>query len=252
MVGRHAIGWLKRQPDGTEENRAAHKIRRKSPMSKNEKTSPPKSLRYYLLELLVVFLGVTMAFMLGNWRENRQISSLERHYIQNIYSDLEQDRESLDEILHIVEGQLSMLEKYLYSPGDDWTVDSTSEVIVNSLLMVNFYGTSSTYESLKYSGHLSYIKDFDTRKQIVTYYENFLIVGIVEDLSQKWLLETLTPYYIEHFDLVRGRFIDDATGDDDRLKNMLQGLYVLTHQRDATYRNLLNDNRTLYQTLDER
>lgn len=208
--------------------------------------------RRYVLELCVVFFGVTAAFLLNSWRDNRQAASLEQDYLQNIQADLQKDRESLQENIDLLAEQKRMLGKFLAGQnGGSWTTDSTSTVVANSLTLSSFGGKSTTYESLKFSGHLSYIKNFDLRNRIVDYYESFSEIQKVEELLYFWVTQNLTPFYIVHFDMMRFRFTDDSMLDDVTFKNRMFGLRVLLQQNLTAYRDLLAANKTLLENLNQ-
>lgn len=207
--------------------------------------------RHYLLELCVVFFGVTAAFVLHSWRDNHQISALQDNYLQGVHSDLEQDRASLQEGISMLQENKRMLEKFLSGPRENWSIDSTSTVVANSLALASFDGKSTTYESLKFSGHLSHIKDFDLRNLIVNYYESFSNVQKVEELLHYWVTQNLTPFYIENFDMMRFRFRDDTVLDDVRFKNRMFGLRVLLMQNLTAYRELLAANEKLLERLND-
>lgn len=53
----------------------------------------------YFIELIVVFIGITAAFLLNNWREDYESDELESKYINSIKNDVIQDSISVHEIL---------------------------------------------------------------------------------------------------------------------------------------------------------
>ncbi len=51
------------------------------------------------VELIVVFIGVTSAFMLHAWRESRLESQLERKFLESLYEDVLYDSSSLASVI---------------------------------------------------------------------------------------------------------------------------------------------------------
>lgn len=49
----------------------------------------------YLLEMIVIVMGILGAFMLNNWNTHRNERTIEREYMQSMLSDLEKDKNSL-------------------------------------------------------------------------------------------------------------------------------------------------------------
>ena len=55
--------------------------------------------KYYIIELLVVFVGVTAGFLLNAWRQENAELKLEQKYLNSFYNDLTSDENSLDSLI---------------------------------------------------------------------------------------------------------------------------------------------------------
>lgn len=218
-------------------------------MSSNSKRSIP--WRSYFIELLVVFIGVMSAFLLSNWGENRRDQTLEENYLMSIYSDLEEDYLSLDENISTMTEHLRILDKFLFEKGQGWSEDSTSVVIANSLALIKFSGKSSTYESMKYSGHLSLIDEFELRNQIVDYYESYSVTDLLEETYTFWITQSLSPFYVENFDMFSFEFIRPEDVEEVPFQNRMFGYRVLLQQNLNAYRDLRDSNVQLHELLRE-
>ncbi|NBC27203.1 MAG: hypothetical protein GVY08_10100 [Bacteroidetes bacterium] len=203
----------------------------------------------YLLELVVVFIGVTSAFLLGNWRESRQESHLEETYLRNILSDLDADSTALAANLELFGEHLRKLERFMFSRDEAWSRDSTSTVLANSMNMIQFNGRPTTYESMKFSGHLYLVEDFELRSQIVEYYENYSTLDLAAETYSYWITQSLTPYYIQRFDMMNFDFVDPSTIEETEFKNRMFGYRVLLNQNLLLHREILKLNRGLMQAL---
>ncbi len=207
--------------------------------------------KHYLLELFVVFFGVMAAFVLSSWRESRQNDTLQYDYLRSIYTDLQQDQESLDENVQLMMDHKRMLDKFLSDPGEGWTSDSTSVVIANSLSLIEFMGKTSTYESMKFSGQLGLIDDVDLRNEIVDYYESFSTIELLEETTTYWITQNLSPFYLEKFDMATFQFIDPETVNQITFKNRMFGYSVILQQHLLIYEELRESNQQLLEYLRE-
>jgi hypothetical protein len=57
--------------------------------------------REHFVELLVVFIGITAAFMLNSWRENSKVKALEEKYLRSFESDIIADARALESTIRI-------------------------------------------------------------------------------------------------------------------------------------------------------
>ncbi len=217
---------------------------------KQSKKKRFKNWRYYLLELLVVFVGVTGAFVLNTWRENRIAKTQANDYLKNIRADLLEDQENLKGNIDFLAENNRMLKKFLEARGDDWTTDSTRVVLANSIQLVAFTGKSSTYESMKYSGHLTLIKDFNSRTAIVSYYESFVTIALKDQLTIDWATGQIIDMFLEKIDMRLFVVMDDSIFDELSFLNRLNGLWALLNQNIEAYTNLLEHNQRLMELLD--
>lgn len=204
----------------------------------------------YLLELLVVFFGVTAAFLLNSWRENRQTATLEQSYLRFIASDLRQDRELLEALIASRGDHDRAFQGFLGNPAQDRTVDVVLSVIAGSLDVTRFAGKSTTYESMKYSGHLSVIGDIELRSKIVDYYESFSHAAVLDALVADYAQQYLIPFYMEHLDMAQIEATDFSVLTGRSYANRLQGLRTLAAQTLTTYREMLDENDRLLSALE--
>ncbi len=68
-------------------------------MINKTKSIKQKKWMHYLLELLVVFIGVTAGFLLNNWREDNAELNLEKKYLESFYADVTADAIDLDSLI---------------------------------------------------------------------------------------------------------------------------------------------------------
>lgn len=217
---------------------------------KQPKKQPSKNWKYYLLELLVVFVGVTGAFLLNTWRENRIARTQVNNYMESLRADLREDQETLKENIEFLTSNNRMLRKFTEYPGEDWTTDSTRLVLYNSFQLVSFRGKSSTYESMKYSGHLTLISDFDTRTAIVGYYEAFPTIALMDDLALEWTTAQILETYLDKIDFRTLEVIDSSIFNELSFLNRLSGLWALLNQNLSAYTELLEENKILLNLLE--
>src|SRR5882724_6284098 len=53
----------------------------------------------YLIEIIVIILGISITLALEEWRDNRKENHLEQIYLKNLHSDIEVDAKTLEQAL---------------------------------------------------------------------------------------------------------------------------------------------------------
>jgi hypothetical protein len=147
-----------------------------------------KKWTHYLWEFLMLFLAVFCGFLAENIREHSIEHQREKQYIQSLIADLKSDQQILDRhILHVKSG-LSIMDSvitFLNNPSQ--IHDNTGKLYYLSRLgpRLNPLSTSNrTFEQLKNSGNFRLIRDISTSNKIMTYYEKFPLIRLLESVNE--------------------------------------------------------------------
>jgi len=205
----------------------------------------------YLAELVVVFLGITAAFMLENWRQNYQDCQLEQKYFLSFYGDLLSDSENLKTILPSNQRKLKRA-LYFISPVGGNEVDSVKAILADMMAIELFDRKQSTYESIKNSGNLNVISAYDLKEQLVGYYENFKLVDRIETLYLDWLSAYAIPYIYKNMDIKNQKLISLAQIKGYQFNNTVAGYYALLNQNIEVYQQILAKNDNLIKKISEK
>lgn len=178
----------------------------------------------YLLEILVIMIGILGAFMLDNWNDNRLQSELEKQYLKSLITDLNRDITEIETVNSgnsiLISGFDELLE-LLANPKEDKEYQRT--LYIRNLKDTYWYLIAEfsdlTLAQLKNSGNLQIIKDSEVTKAILLYEQGLL--------ACKKQFDDLVVYFHayektqkEIFDLTLGKEAFDFMEKDNL--NMLQ------------------------------
>jgi len=127
--------------------------------------------KQFWVDMLGVLIGITIAFQLQNWKENRANNSVREQYLINLSSDLYQDSLELQAMVDTMQHQtrmMSLLVRDMYSPQPS---DSIFEHTMGMFSASRFDAFNTTYQSMISSGDMKLIKNFELRKEIIDLYE---------------------------------------------------------------------------------
>ena len=127
-----------------------------------------------VLELIVVAVGLLMAFQIDRWWEARDELETERQYIVRLITDLERDVENLDHAIDLADLRLSFA-GMLMDVAEEPQLAMQSPV--KFMLAVNQSAftytpalTSNTFEELRSTGKLGLLRSSELRNSLFDYY----------------------------------------------------------------------------------
>ncbi|MEM6722025.1 MAG: DUF6090 family protein [Bacteroidota bacterium] len=198
--------------------------------------------KYAFGEILLIFIGITLAITFQNWNENRKQAELEKTVLEQLKVSLQNDLKDVNanlgthqkvqrscmQILQVLNGSEPL--------NDQQVIRLISEASDNSFLISDV----STYEYLKSVG-LHIIQNDDLRKQISMLYEVVYkgIHGIENNSSfiQQHFTESIKKYYTMTNKGFVGRDTFNSIRTDDDLKFELGTIQYLHQIMINRYKN---------------
>ncbi len=150
----------------------------------------------HLVNLVVVILGISIAFYLEGWQSGNQQKQLERQFLQALDGSLTNDAALLDTLTSLNKDVEQILIEFVGSSTADQP-DSIIYKLYRIFYSNPFVPQTATYESMKTSGALQSLNDFDLQNRIVSLYENYYDgTKQWDELSEKFLRDFYRPFVI--------------------------------------------------------
>lgn len=199
-----------------------------------------------LLELFIVFLGVSGGFFLNNWGIQQDELELEGKYLYAFNQDLDHNILELTNALEKDSLWLVQAEPFLQSfAKDEFIQDSTASLLQLVVQYQQVDIRNGTYTELSYSGNLNLIRDFDLKGEIVQYHLDLDGLKFLDDHLYKYFNEFVMPMMVDEFDMLNAKFIDAKFANTPRFSNVVVGYYSMIQQRLDKYKELLNASLSL-------
>jgi hypothetical protein len=181
--------------------------------------------KYALGEILIVIIGITVAFSMNKCAENSKQKEERQQYLVNIKNDLETDKERLKEIIADLNSMIDTAERILPILNSESKEKMT---IVRDLFTIsnisNFTPQDNTYHTLINSGDLKLITDFDLKTAIEAHYSVYEQMAEAYKRQENIHKEYLGDYFIHHInydEFQKGVF---GFKDEKLLKNIVQSM----------------------------
>ena len=148
-------------------------------------------------DLLIVIIGVTIAFQLNNIKHESDEQSLERFYLGNLAVEIDKDIKSINHILNELQSDSLWTNLCLSKQSFNvLSLDTLSRAVDGILTFNTFsYRNDNTYSTLMSSHGLSIIKDKEVRNLITDYYKCYKSIDRFEYVYTEFLLNDFHKYF---------------------------------------------------------
>jgi hypothetical protein len=210
-------------------------------------------LKSGFIEVLWIFIGVTVAIAFGNWNEMRKENIREKNYLELLSNEVNENQITIDRMITKYNSQIEVLKNILDLTGpkpSTISMYSFDSLLSMGMSSPNFELTNSTTDELLNSGNGNLIKDIKLRILLTkwnNYYNDF------SSADQKLTLEHLEQYI---FKVGSATSIDKASKRYTYPKDMktetvfdLDNRKVLT---DPVFQNLVSDHLHSYMWYNDR
>ena len=147
-----------------------------------------KNWKNYFWEFLMLFLAVFCGFLAEYQLEHVIEHQREKQYMQSLIADLKNDQKVLiQHIIHVKSG-ISMMDSMiniLNSPSQ--ITNNTGKLYFFARLaprLKPLANNNRTFEQLKNSGNFRLIRKLSTSNKIMTYYEKFPLIRLLESVNE--------------------------------------------------------------------
>ena len=77
----------------------------------------PGTLKSGLIEVLLIFVGVTIAVTFGNWNDKRKEKIIEKNYLELLSGEVKENRITLDRMILKYNNKIEVLKKIMDFTG---------------------------------------------------------------------------------------------------------------------------------------
>ena len=179
----------------------------------------------HLVGVFVVIFGVTIAFYLNNWSENRKLEKQEQDVLESLLIDLNEDSVNLITAIDTTK-YLTMASGKLISAIKSPDLRNTDSLIFYMLPLYffsPFTPQDATYKSLLSAGKLEIISDFSLRKSITNLYSKvYYEIAFFDESHRTEVFDLKIPYLHERVTI--GRISpDDSIFNETMFLNLAYG-----------------------------
>ncbi|RPI70576.1 MAG: hypothetical protein EHM47_11860 [Ignavibacteriales bacterium] len=193
--------------------------------------------KYYLFEILVVFLGIMAAFGLNSWWESVQEGNLEEKYLEGLNNDLDKNLNELSGLIEIAENNNTAIQKIVTMIAqNNFQTDTIIKNSVRMAYLFEFNQNSVTFETLKTSGNIQIISEYDVRNKIVEVYNHYSRIKKFDEMYRKYIDDYVIPFLWKNIDMITGEAVNSNFVKQVEFKNVLTGYLLMLGQQIDGYK----------------
>ncbi|MEP0985604.1 DUF6090 family protein [Ekhidna sp.] len=208
----------------------------------------------HIANLLVVILGISIAFYLEGYKEEANNRTREEKYLESLIKDLEADIEALDTLQHVNE----MIIKSIVTLSEATSGKGYEDLaqIRNDILTIQynppFVPQRTVYESIKSSGQIDKISDFDIRNEVIELYEQYYRgTNQYDEALNEHVRDFIKPYFMKNMKFTSRSTVADDFLRDNEFQNMIYAYRFLFTAKDGFYTEVKEKVEDVKEKLDE-
>ncbi len=212
--------------------------------------------KIHFIELIVVIIGISIAFALEGYTESKKEKKVEINYLSSLKTDLEKDKEDLLTIVDSTNNILRNVGEIFYFNFENLPLSSYKRHhITSTYLATYFYPKNGTYESLVNSGDLNVIKDFDLKTTLSDLYSvdykalerlDNVVKNLGDNLIQPYMIRNIAFLLEQDLDGIK----DAAPLKTNEATNLMGSYYNLLNGRQQAYKGVMAKCDSLIKLLD--
>ena len=220
-----------------------------------------RNFKFYLAELLILVIGITLSFWLNDWREGKAEQNLEFDTLSQFRENMKNDSSVMSQNIELLATYVKTYSDLLLLEKNSLYQDSLSAKLVLVMSYFNFRPVDITYQEMQGLGNSRIIQDKALLNGIVELY-NGVYGGLKEYLSadKNFNLNLMMPFitknlpYAINFDFSsfspaeKRRLMSVITSDE--MKHLIQLDLVFKSASKVQFELCLNSVSELLRKID--
>jgi hypothetical protein len=205
-----------------------------------------------VLELIVLFIGITVSLAANEWRQAIGRRDEERRALTGLRDDLRSDSAYLAGRLAVSDRMVDAYGRLLAPAADAPPPDSADLYMDAAITYLGFARRDNTYEALKQTGRTDLVGDEVLRGMVINLYNRVYLNATEWDaINRQFVLERMIPYLDQEGPYVETAFADGAaTGfaavyaavrGDDRFRNLMRTNRLFKEAQRSVYQLVLRE-----------
>lgn len=210
-------------------------------------------LLYALGEILLVMIGILLAFQVSKWNENRIKKNNEIIYYKNIKDQILEDK-------NLIGGQIDynshFLNQFKYAnqiieKNEREKTDTLGVIIRNLTSYSDFDRRGSIYENMVNSGEIKLLKNIEIINLIRILEERYNYMNRMEDIHKNVVLNYAAPIISKMIKFSNNKIMKTDEVFSFEMQNLILIMIQISEEKNHTYSSAINYIDNTLELIDE-
>ena len=209
-----------------------------------------KDWKSKLIDLLIVIIGITIAFQLNNFNESNKSNVQERDYLKSFYEENRDNELALSSALEFAlktKNDIDTLKQVLLSKN--YEDDRIKNLSASMMALSDFHPSLVTMENITESGEFKLISDLEYREKLIDTYNSYQTTSQLESILSDYVNEYVTPFFFRNIRFSDFTSLHDNFKESPEFENIVIGYDALLTQKLKGYEENLKKLKELNQLL---
>lgn len=210
-------------------------------------------LLYAVGEILLVMIGISLAFQVNNWDNNRIKKVEEIRYYQNIRDQIVDDKS-------LIQNQMDYNNRYMaqfkyaneiIEANDRSRMDTLGLIVINLTNYSDFDRQGNIYETMVNSGVIQLLRNHEIVNGVRELEEKYFYANRMENIHYDVILRYVIPNVNPVINISTKRIQNPDHVFSYEFQNLLLQLIQVMTEKDKTYNEVMNEIEIIVALIDE-
>lgn len=212
-----------------------------------------KYFLYAVGEILLVMIGISLAFQLDNWNEDRIKANTELSHYKNIHDQIADDKNLILGLIQFNNGyreQFSYASKIIET-NDRGKKDTLGLIVRNLTQYSDFDRQGNIYETMVNSGEVKLLKNHDIVNGLRVLEEKYLYINRMENIHYDAMMTYVIPALNPNLKFANAKIMKPDALYTYEFQNLVLSLIQIMQEKSQVYQEALDEIEIVTQRISE-
>ena len=195
-----------------------------------------------ILELVVVIVGIFLAFQLDRWYESQRIKSDQQVHLASLAEDFTENETRLTLAIDRAEQKMEAvitLRDEIRKNSPDLAVAELNRLISQTSSLPTFHAVDLTYQNLVSGGTLVDLPNSELKKELAEFYAAHELTKLIQNTQELQFVTIWQPYVLNNLDYAASNRQTGGTREDTVLRPYIDPDLILTAMKTKQFENII-------------